>query len=104
MLPHWFRFVALFMMTFVLFDVCIPEPCDAQTPAATQSIVQIQAQHERNSGDTCQFEEDCFACAHYAPGTVFVLQPAATIIIQRSIPYLSALAGAPVVPYHPPRA
>lgn len=103
MLPHWFRFVALFMMTFVLFDVCTPEPCDAQA-LATPCAIQIQVQHERSSGDTCQFEEDCFGCAHYAPGTTFAFHTAETVSVASSALYLSALSGTPVIPYHPPRA
>ena len=103
MLPRWFRFVALFMMSFVLFDVCTPEPCVAQIPPATQSGATIQLQYD-SSGDTCQFEEDCFGCAHFAPGAVFVLHPAASIITPLSISYLSMLAGIPVIPYHPPRS
>ena len=46
MLSRWFRVVALFMVTFVLFDVCIPEPCSAQTTAPVQSVSQIHLQAE----------------------------------------------------------
>jgi hypothetical protein len=102
MLPRWFQFVALFMTMFVLLDVCTPEPCEAQTATTAQSTAQFQLQHS-GAGDNCQFEEDCFACAHYAPGCMFFLQPSEAVMNALPATYISTLAGTPVLPYHPPR-
>ena len=103
-MPRWIKFVALFMLAFALFDVCTPEPCAAQVLLPSQSQTQIQAQHEGGSGESCQFEEDCFSCAHFTPGTSFVLAPVAIVSFTEPALFVPPLDGTPLIPYHPPRA
>ena len=92
------------MLVFVLLDVCVPEQCGAQMVNASQDTVQIQAQGSRNNGDTCQFEEDCFNCAHYAPGMSLLLGLVDVVAFSDPDVFVSVLDGAPGLPYHPPRA
>ena len=92
------------MFTFAVFDVCTPEPCEAQILPPAQSQTQLRAQHSGNGTTTCEFEEDCFSCAHYAPGTSFALGPVDVIQLKGSEVLVLSLDGAPFLPYHPPRA
>lgn len=101
--PQWIKFVALFMLTFAVFDVCTPERCDAQILTATQSQTQFQTQHNESGPATCQFEEDCFSCAHYAPGTSLAFDPVTVVPLKDSHPAVLSLDGMPLLPYHPPR-
>jgi len=103
-MPRWIKFVALFMLAFAVFDVCTPEPCEAQILTPVQSQDRLQAQQSSGGGDTCQFEEDCFNCAHYAPGTTFVFHPIGMISFRAPDPFVPTLDGTPLIPYHPPRA
>ena len=100
----WIKVAALFMLAFLLFDVCSPERCDAVELMAARSTAQVQAQHQDGGGDGCQFEEDCFQCAHYAPGVTFQLQPIATVAFTEPSLFLPSLDGTPRIPFHPPRA
>jgi hypothetical protein len=101
-MPRWIKFVALFMLTFALFDVCSPEQCEAQLLGPVQHSVQVQTQ-QNSDGDSCQFEEDCFNCAHYAPGVTLVLQPIAVIAFKQPDLLLASIERPPLTPYHPPR-
>lgn len=101
----WPRFVALFMVTFALFDVCAAESCVAELATLSRSGVQVQANSQERDGDsTCQFEEDCLACAHILAPSHFVLENAVTVSFGEPDLYVSALDGTLALPYHPPRA
>jgi hypothetical protein len=100
----WVKFVALLMTLFVVLDVCTPEPCDAQTVAPVRSQSQVQAQYDGSTTPSCQFEEDCFSCAHYAPGVIFAFQPVAVVLFEESDPLVPLLDGMPHTPYRPPRS
>jgi hypothetical protein len=102
-MPRWIKFVALFMLTFAVFDVCSPERCEAQVEVPIQSSVQFHADQNPGGGDSCQFEEDCFNCAHFTPGTGFVLQPIGVIAFTRPDMPLSSIEEPLLTPYHPPR-
>jgi hypothetical protein len=101
-MPRWIKFVALFILTFAVFDVCAPERCEAQVP--TQTSVQFHPDQNPGGGDSCQFEEDCFNCAHFAPGTGFVLQPFGVIAFTLPDQFFSSIEQPLLAPYHPPRA
>ena len=98
----WFKFVSLFMLSFVLFDVWTPEACEAQALNSPLSQTQIHAR-QNTGNDECQFEEDCFNCAHYAPGASIDLQPIAVIAFTDTALSMPSLDGTPLLPYHPPR-
>lgn len=102
-MPRWVQFAALFMLTFVVFDVCSPESCEAQLSAPIERSMQFQAQ-QNAGGDSCQFEEDCFNCAHYAPGIAFVVEPIAVVAFQQPDLFVPSLEQPLLLPYHPPRA
>jgi hypothetical protein len=102
-MPRWVKFVALFMLTFALIDVCSAEPCEIEVPDPAQHSVQFQTQ-QPSGGDCCQFEEDCFNCAHFAPGVRFVLQPVGVIAFTQPDRFLSSIEQPLLAPYHPPRA
>lgn len=95
------KFVALFMLTFIVFDVCSAEPCEAKLLVCSQSS-QFQTQGAAGS-DSCQFEEDCFNCAHYAPGAQFVLAPIAVLDYAQPELIRTSIERPLVLPYHPPR-
>lgn len=106
-MANWIKFVALFMLGFLVLDVCMPERCQAEIvpPAANgKAMVQSEQNSTDSDSDCCSFEEDCFNCGHFAPGHSFVLVPIA--VIDLAIPDLlvSSLDRPPVLPYHPPRA
>ena len=103
-MPCWFKFVALFLVAFMLFDVCAPEPCEAQLSAPAQSTSVCQGSHDGSGSGSCQFEEDCFNCAHYAPGTMFLLQPSSVSLFVEPNSFVPSVNRSPLVPYHPPRA
>jgi hypothetical protein len=87
----------------MLFDVCVPEACEPPSQGSYSISTQVRAQQNAGPGDGCQFEEDCFNCAHYVPGTSTNLRSIAVIaftITDLSIPLLD---GMPLLPYHPPR-
>jgi hypothetical protein len=101
----WIKFVAVFILAFMMFDVCSPERCEAQPLAPTPSSIQIHAQQNAgSSGDSCQFEEDCFNCAHYAPGSSVLLESSEIIAFTHPDLFVPPLDGSPLLPYHPPRA
>ena len=101
---RWVKFVAIFMLAFAFFDVCTPEPCEAHVLAPEQSQTQFQVQHDGGNGESCQFEEDCFSCGHFTPGTSFVLSPIAVVSFTDPPLFVPPLDGTPLIPYHPPRA
>ena len=98
------KFVALFLLAFALFDVCTPEPCYAQDFFLSQDGVQLRAQHETPNSDHCQFDEDCFVCAHYTPAALGFVQLFVTVSFVVSDPHALVLAGTTPLLYHPPRA
>ncbi len=102
-MPSLIKVVAMFLLLFALFDVCTPERCDAQEISG-QTQTQFQVSGSSNSGNSCQFEEDCFNCAQYAPGAAFTLEPLASVSSFKATAFAPALAGILLVPYHPPRA
>lgn len=88
-----------------MFDFCTPENCDALTLSPTQLTLQAQtAADSTTSGETCQFEEDCFNCAHFTPAPATLLAPVAIIAQAAPELYRPALDGIPAIPYHPPRS
>lgn len=104
-MSHWIKFVAFFMLTFMLLDVCLPEKCEAQLLEPTPSSVQIQAPRNVDpASDACQFEEDCFNCAHFVPGTSIVLESGAIVAFTDTDLLIPSLDRPPLLPYHPPRA
>ena len=98
------KFVALFLLAFALFDVCTTEPCYAQSLSPSQAGVHLKAQHETANGDSCQFEEDCFVCAHYTPAALGFMQSFVAVSFVAPDLLTLALAGTPPLLYHPPRA
>jgi hypothetical protein len=104
-MPRWIKFVALFLMVYALFDIATPEECADDALAASQSALQIHGnQTSPDRGSTCQFEEDCIACAHILPGTHFELQVVTTVATYDPDLLFVSLDGIPSIPYHPPRA
>ncbi len=98
------QFVALFMLAFMLFDVCTPEPCEAEIIPTQQSRNVVQAQDLAHGSDGCQFEQDCFNCASFAAGGTFDFHPVASATFTVSELFVPPLDGTPLIPYHPPRA
>ena len=98
------KFVALFMFAFLVFDVCAPEPCENQASLSEATSVRASSHQSSGNSEGCQFEEDCFNCAHFAPGHAFVLEPIAVVAFTDSDWHLASLDGTPLLPYHPPRA
>lgn len=102
-MPRWIKFVAFFMFAFLLFDVCAPEACESQTFAPASIQTQVSGHQSSGAGEGCQFEEDCFNCAHFAPGATFTLEPIAVVAFADTTLLVSSLDGTPLIPYHPPR-
>ena len=103
-MPRWIKFVALFLVAFALIDVCDPETCEAQKISPIQTSSSIQVQHNADGDGSCQFEEDCFACAHFAPGAAIDLQSLGVVTLASVEVVVPSLDGTPLLPYHPPRA
>jgi hypothetical protein len=101
---RWIKLVALLLLMFTMYDVSVPETCLAEGLAIAASSTQVQPSHQDGGRSSCQFEEDCMACAHILPGTHFVLT--ITHLVELAEPYLflPAQGGVPALPYHPPRA
>jgi hypothetical protein len=102
-MPRWIKFVALFIITFAVLDVCAPERCEAQFLFPTQTSIQFHSDQNSGAIDSCQFEEDCFNCAHFTPGTGFVLQTIGVIAFTQPDRFLSSIEQPLLAPYHPPR-
>jgi hypothetical protein len=102
----WIKFVTAFLLVFAVFDVCTPESCATELPVTAQSGVSIQGNHEdRDTDSSCQFEEDCLACAHFLPGAHFIPYSVSMISpVGPSDIYVPTLDGASAPPYRPPRA
>jgi len=105
-MDHWIKLVALSLLVFTLYDVSVPENCLAEGLAIAASSTQVQASHqnENQGSGSCQFEEDCMACAHVLPGTHYVFAITEVVALAESKPFLAAQGGVPALPYHPPRA
>lgn len=99
----WVKVVALFLLAFALFDVCTPEPCDAQLVPGPQSA-QLKSELSNTGSGACSFEEDCFVCAHYAPSLANLPQLFSIASMDDSAAPVLTLAGTLFPPYHPPRA
>jgi hypothetical protein len=103
-MPRWVKFVALFLLVFALFDVSTPEACADDLFEASRGAIQIHGNNTNPpGGDSCQFEEDCIACAHILPSTHFEFQ-----VVTVVAPYVAdlnflPLDGTSFVPYLPPR-
>jgi hypothetical protein len=105
-MDRWIKFVALFLLVFTLYDVSVPENCLIEGLAIVASSTRIQASHQddnRGSG-SCQFEEDCMACAHVLPGTHYAFAVTEVVAFAEPNVFLPAQGGVPALPYHPPRA
>ena len=105
-MDRWIKFVAFFLLVFTLYDVSVPENCLTEELAIAPSSTEVQARHQdddRGSG-SCQFEEDCMACAHVLPGTHYVFAIIEVVALAESIPFPDVQGGVPALPYHPPRA
>jgi hypothetical protein len=105
-MDRWVKFVALFLFVFTLYDVSVPENCLIEGLAIAAGSMHVQATHQddnRGSG-SCQFEEDCMACAHVLPGTHYVLAVTEVVALADPNLFLTTQGGVPALPYHPPRA
>jgi len=102
-MARWIKVVALFLFAFALYDVSVPENCLDGLTISTKTA-QCRATHPDGDRGSCQFEEDCLACAHMLPGTHYVF--AVTQVVTHAEPnlFLRPQAGTPALPYHPPRA
>jgi hypothetical protein len=105
-MDRWIKFVALSLLVFTLYDVSVPENCFIEGLAIAGSSSRVQASHqdENRSSGSCQFEEDCTACAHVLPGTHYVFAVTEVVAFAESNLFVSAQGGVPALPYHPPRA
>lgn len=104
---NWIKCVAVFMLAFLAFDVSAPERCQAEIapPAGnSQTLIQSQQNPADSDSDCCSFEEDCFNCAHFAPGHSFTLGSIAVVEFAQADLNVACLDRPPVLPYHPPRA
>lgn len=103
-MDRWIKVVALFLLVFTLYDVSVPENCLVEGLAIAASSAQVQASHQDDNRSSCQFEEDCLACAQILPGTHYVF--AVTQVVELAEPslFLPAQGGIAALPYHPPRA
>lgn len=106
-MDRWIKLAALLLLVFTLYDVSVPENCLVEGLAIAASGTQVQARHQddgdRGSG-SCQFEEDCMACAHVLPGTHYRFAITEVVAIAESNLFPAAQGGVPALPYHPPRA
>ena len=68
------------------------------------SLAFSQQNSTDSDSDCCSFEEDCFNCAHFAPGHSFTLTKIAVVDFAEADLLVASLDRPPVVPYHPPRA
>jgi len=103
-MDRWIKLVALFLLVFTLYDVSVPETCLDEGLAIAASSNQLQANHQDSDRPSCQFEEDCLACAHVLPGTHFVFAVTPVVAFAEPNLLLRAQGGIPALPYHPPRA
>jgi len=101
---RWIKFVALFLLVFTLYDVSLPENCVVEGLATATGSTQVQARHQDSDRGSCQFEEDCMACAHVLPSAHYVIAVAQVVAIAEPNLFLPAQGGVPALPYHPPRA
>lgn len=98
------KFVALFLVAFAIFDVCTPEVCEDEV-LPDQIATQISGKDTNpDSGASCQFEEDCIACAHIIPATHFDLQVVMVVAAYTPDLSLPPADGTPSTLYHPPRS
>ena len=103
-MDRWIRFVALFLLVFTLYDISVPENCLVEGLPVAASSTQVQASHEDGNRGSCQFEEDCMACAHVLPGTHYRFAVTEVVALAEANVFLPAQSGVAVLPYHPPRA
>ena len=105
-MERWVKFVALLVLAFALYDVSVPENCLVEGLAISTRTTQAQAAHqdENRGGGSCQFEEDCLACAHILPGTHYVFAITEVVALADPNLFLTTQGGVPALPYHPPRA
>ena len=106
MIDRWIKLVALSLLVFTLYDVSVPENCLIEGPAIAASSTQVQASHQDENRDSgsCQFEEDCLACAHVLPSAHYVIAVTQVVAFAEPNLFLPAQGGVPALPYHPPRA
>jgi hypothetical protein len=83
-MDRWIKLVALFLLVFTVYDVSVPETCLEQELAIAAKSTQVQASHEDGDRGSCQFEEDCLACAHVLPGTYYVMAVTQVVAPARS--------------------
>jgi hypothetical protein len=100
---RWAKFAAMLLLGFTLYDVSVPETCIAEGLVIAGNSTHISAHRDSDSG-TCQFEEDCLACAHILPGSHYVLSVASVVVFSTSDPILPVQVGISAPLYHPPRA
>jgi len=103
-MDRWIKLVALFLLVFTLYDVSVPETCLVEGLAIAAISTQVQATHQDGNRGSCQFEEDCLACAHILPGTHYVFAVTHVVALAEPNLFLPAQGGIPAVQYHPPRA
>jgi hypothetical protein len=105
-MDRWIKLIAFLLLLFTLYDVSVPETCLDEGLAIAASSTQVQAGHQNNNrgSGSCQFEEDCMACAHILPSTPYRFAVTEAVALAESSPSPAAQGGVPALPYHPPRA
>jgi len=103
-MDRWIRFVALFLLVFTLYDISVPENCLVEGLPVAASSTQVQASHEDGTRGSCQFEEDCMACAHALPSAHYLIAVTQVVAFAEPNLFRPAQGGVPALPYHPPRA
>lgn len=103
-MDRWIKLVGLALLIFTLYDVSVPENCLIEGLAMASGGTQVQASHQDENRGSCQFEEDCLACAHVLPGTHYRFAVTEVVALAEFNPFLPAQSGVPALPYHPPRA
>jgi hypothetical protein len=103
-MARWTKLVAIFLLGFTLYDVSVAETCIDEALAIAGQTTQVQPSNQDDDRGTCQFEEDCLACAHILPGSHYVLSVTTVVSLGESDIVLPTQGGIPLLPYHPPRA
>jgi hypothetical protein len=99
------KFVAMLLLTLIAVGLCVPETCADEIWSLPSPADRVSAPNDEQSSSpyTCEFEEDCFCCAHVAPVARFALSAAPWIAFQSLEAASSELMRELKPPYYPPR-